>query len=128
MAESGMSPALKLALKALANVLLIWGMQVYLPEYLTIFGGAAAYVVIGALLTLMNVSLRPILSVITFPFRLFFSLFTAVVVNAFFLFFVYEITLQMDPNIVVFTITGGITGWIVVSMVLGIGNWVMKYV
>lgn len=122
------SPALSLAIKALGNVLLIWGMHTYLPQYFTIFGGAAAYVVVGSLLTLLNLSLRPLLSIITFPFRLLFTLFTAIVVNAFFLFVVYEIALQMDPNIVVLTITGGVMGWIVVSMVLGIGNWVLKHI
>lgn len=123
-----MSPALKLAIKAVCNSLLIWGMHAYLPQYFTVFGGAAAYVVMGSLLTLMNLSLRPILSIITLPFRLLFTLFTAIVVNAFFLFAVYQIALQMDPNIVVLTITGGFMGWFVVSAVLGLGNWVMKHI
>lgn len=122
------SPAVSLALKALGNSLLVYGMHVYLPQYVTVFGGLAACVVIGSLLTLLNLSLRPILSVITFPFRLLFTLFTAIAVNAFFLFVVHEIALLMDPNIVVFTVTGGIGGWLAVSAVLGIGNWILKHI
>lgn len=122
-----MSPALKLALKALGNVILVWGMNAYLPAYFTVFGDLAAFVIIGCLLTLLNLFLRPILSIITFPFHLVFSLFTSIVVNALFLGIVYQIILQMDPNIVILTITDGATGWVIVSTVLGVANWVMKH-
>jgi uncharacterized membrane protein YvlD (DUF360 family) len=126
--SSVMSPAVKLAVRTLINVLLVFAMHTYLSAYITIFGGPPAYVIIGALLTILNLSLRPLLAIITLPFRLFFSLFTSIAVNAFFLFVVYEIALRMDPSIVVMTITGGITGWIIVSCILGIGNWVLKHI
>ncbi len=125
---SSMSPALKLAIKALINVMLIWALNVYLPSYFSVIGGLAAYVIIGSLLTLMNMFVRPLLAIITFPFRLLFTLFTTIAVNAFFLYVIYEISLKMDPNIVVLSIMGGLTGWILVSLILGVVNWVMKHV
>ncbi len=121
------SPPLRLAVKAVINVATVWGMNEYLPSYFTVFGGLPAYVIIGSLLTLLNLFLRPILSLITFPLHLVFSLLTTICVNAVFLAVVYLVAMQMDPNIVVLTITGGLTGWVSVSTVLGVVNWVMKH-
>lgn len=124
---SSTSPALKLAIKAMINVLLIWLLTVYLPSYFSVIGGPPAYVIIGSILTLMNMFLRPLLAIITFPFRLLFTLLTTIAVNAFFLFVMYEISLKMDPSIVVLTIAGGLTGWILVSLILGVVNWILKH-
>lgn len=122
-----MSPALSLALKAALNCILVGLLGRWFPQYVTVFGGAPAYVIVGSLLTLLNLSLRPLLAIVTFPLHLLFSLFTAIAVNWLFLWIVYRITLLMDPGIVAFAVTGGVTGWFVVSMVLGIANWVMKH-
>jgi len=121
------SAPLRLAVKAALNCALIWAMNTYLPAYITVFGDLAAYVIIGCLLTLLNLFLRPILALVTFPLHLVFTLLTSILVNAVFLGIVYQIALKMDPNIVILTITGGATGWIVVSTVLGLANWVMKF-
>lgn len=122
------SPALSLALRAVGNILLVVGVNFYLPQYVAVFGGAPAYVIIGSLLTLGNIFLRPLLNIVTFPFHLLFTLATTVVVNGLFLWLVYRITLLMDPGIVSLAVTGGIMGWIVVSCVIGAGNWVMKHI
>lgn len=124
---SSLSPATKIVIKLIVNLLLLWGMNMFLPQFLTIFGGFPAYIIIGSLLTLMNMFLRPLLSIITFPLHLLFTLFTTIGVNAFFLFVIYEITLKMDPNVVAMTVTGGLSGWIAVSLILGVSNWFMKH-
>ena len=121
-----MSP-LKLLLKAVANSALIWAMHTLLPQYVTVSGGLAAFVIIGSLLTLLNLFLRPILAIVSFPFRLLFTLFTTILVNGFFLWVVYTIVLRMDPGVVVLAISGGAMGWVVVSTILGAMNWVMKH-
>ncbi len=102
-------------------------MNEYLPQYFSVFGGVPAFIIIGSLLTLMNMFLRPLLSIITFPLHLLFTLFTTIGVNAFFLFVIYEISLKMDPNVVALAITGGLTGWLAVSAILGFSNWFMKH-
>ena len=123
-----MSPALKLAIKALINVLLVAGLDSLLPQYFSVFGGIPAYVIIGSLLTLLNMFLRPLLAIVTFPLHLIFTLFTTIAVNAFFLFVIYEISLKMDPNVVALAVTGGLMGWLLVSLILGVANWIMKHV
>jgi uncharacterized membrane protein YvlD (DUF360 family) len=119
---------LHLALSAVANCLLVYALDRYLPQYVSVFGGPAAFVIIGSLLTLLNLFVRPFLNIITLPFRLVFTLFTTIAVNALFLWLVYELTLKMNPNVLALAITGGITGWIVVSFLLGFANWLIKVI
>ncbi len=123
-----LSLPLRLALNALLNSILAYGLDAFFPQYITIFGGAGAFVIIGSLLTLMNFFLRPLLKIVTFPLHLLFTLFTTIFVNVFFLFVVYQIALKMDPNIIAVTITGGTTGWLTIGLSIGIANWVMKHV
>lgn len=122
------SSPVKLILKAVLNIFIIYFLDTKLSQYITVFGGLRAYVIIGALLTLLNIFVRPLLNVISLPFKFISMLVTDIVVNALFLWLVYELTLQMNPNVVVLVITGGVTGWIVVSSVLGFFNWLVKIV
>lgn len=121
-----MPAPLRILLKAILNIVLVYVLARFLPQYLEVTGGLYAFVIIGALLTLLNLFLRPILSILTFPFRLVATLFTAVLVNAFFLWIVYSIVTRMDPAFVTMLIQGGLTGWIILSIALGLGNWAMK--
>lgn len=124
--EKRMSPALKLAVKFLANTILMWILHTYLSGYVTIFGGMAAYVVIGALLTLMNMFLRPILNFATAPARFIFGLPFVILLNFGFFWLTYKIVLFMDPSLVVLVIEGGVWGWVLVSVIVGTVNWGMK--
>lgn len=126
--QSSASTPMRIALKAALNVLLVYLMDRYLPQYLTVFGGWAAFVVVGSLITLLNFVLRPILDILTLPLKLFATIFALILVNGVFLWLTYQITLRMDPSLIAMTITGGLTGWIVLSVVLGTGNWVVRHV
>lgn len=123
-----LSLPLRLSLNAVLNSMLAYGLNAYFPQYMTISGGAGAYVIIGSLLTLMNLLLRPLLNIVTFPLHLVFTLFTTIFVNVFFLWIAYQIALKMDPNVIIVTITGGIAGWIMLGITIGIANWLMKHV
>lgn len=125
--SSSVNTPMKIAIKAVLNVLLVFLMDRYLPQYLTVFGGWAAFVVIGSLITLLNFVLRPILDILTLPLKLFATIFAVILVNGVFLWMVYQITLRMDPSLISMTITGGLTGWIVLSVVLGTGNWLVRH-
>lgn len=123
-----LSLPLRLCLNAVLNSILTWALNAYPPQYITIFGGAGAYVILGSLLTLMNFLLRPLLNIVTFPLHLLFTLFTTIFVNVFFLWIAYQIALKMDPNVIAVTITGGISAWITLGLTIGIANWLMKHV
>jgi len=123
-----LSMPFRIALKAVLNVLLVYAMNRFIPQYFSVFGGWPAFVVVGSLLTLLNLILRPILKLLTLPLKAFATLLTIISVNGFFLWVVYQITLRMDPNLILMVIGGGLGGWIVVSMIIGLANWVMKIV
>ncbi len=116
----------RLALRALLTMALVWLMAKYLPQYLGITGGLAAVIVTGALLTLLNLFVRPILNLVTFPLKLFATIIAIVLANAVFLWMVMWVTDRMDPTLIQFQVRGGLMGWFVVSLMLGTMNWMLK--
>jgi uncharacterized membrane protein YvlD (DUF360 family) len=126
MASEGMSMPARLIIRAVLSVLLVWGMAVYLEPYFVVTGGVGAYVVIGSLLTLMNIVVRPLLDAITLPLKLFATILAIIIVNGAFVQLTVMVTDRMQPEVVTLRIDGGLWGWIVVAVILGVGNWVMK--
>ncbi len=124
--DSRLSLPTRIALKAVLNVLLVFAMDRLLPDYFAVFGGWPAYVVVGSLITLLNVIVRPVLKLITLPLRLFATILSLIIVNGIFVWLIYRITLNMDPDLIIVVIKGGLGGWMIVSIVLGLGNWLMK--
>ena len=123
-----MSPALRLLLRALLTITLVWAMTRWIPQYFTLTGGIFAIIAIGALLTLLNLFVRPLLAIITFPLKLFATLLAIIAVNGAFIWITHVATLRMDASLVTMTIGGGITGWVVVASLLGAANFLMKLV
>lgn len=123
---SGSSLPLKITIRTALTIALVWVMATYLDQYFLLTGGWRAVVIVGALLTLLNLLVRPILGVLTLPLRLFATILVVIVVNGLFVWLVQWLVLKMDPNLVRLEIFGGIWGWIVVTAVIGFTNWVMK--
>ncbi len=98
----------------------------YLPQYFALEGGLRAVIIVGALLTLMNLFFRPILDLITLPLKLFATILAVIIVNGVFVEAIHRVTLRMDPGLVTLSIEGGLAGWILVALILGLGNWMMK--
>lgn len=126
MADSSGSLPLKITIKAILNVALVWAMATYLDQYFALTGGWRAIVIVGALLTLLNLLVRPILAILTMPLKLFATILAVIVVNGIFVWLVHLLVLKMDPAIVGLEIFGGAWGWIVVAAAIGFANWVMK--
>ncbi|ALM09533.1 MAG TPA: hypothetical protein DEB30_05285 [Candidatus Peribacter riflensis] len=126
MADSSGSLPLKITMKAILNIALVWGMATYLSQYFELTGGWRAIIIVGALLTLLNILVRPILAIITMPLRLFATILAVIISNGVFVWLVHLLVLRMDPAIVGLEIFGGVWGWIVVAAVIGFANWVMK--
>lgn len=107
---------------------LLWGMQIFLPQYITINGGIAAIIILAALLTLMNMFVRPFLALVTFPLHLLATLITTILVNLLFLWLLTHFADRLDPRIATFSVLGGLDGWLIVSSVLGLGHWLLKHI
>ena len=117
---------LRITLKAVMNVALVWVMAGYLDQYFALTGGWRAIIIVGALITLLNLLVRPILALITLPLRLFATILAVIIVNGVFVWLIQRIVLEMNPSVVSLEIFGGVWGWIVVAAVFGFGNWLEK--
>ena len=122
-----MSLPLRILLRLLLTIVLIWAMPKYLYDYFLVTGGLPAWVVIASLLTLMNMLVRPVLNVIALPLHFLAAIFAFILVNAIFMGITVWIAFHMEPDLVTMEIRGP-QGWIVVPIVLGFANWVLKHI
>ncbi|MBT4119941.1 MAG: hypothetical protein HOG89_00625 [Candidatus Peribacter sp.] len=117
---------LKLTLKFVFNVIVVWALANYLGQYFGLDGGIPAFVIVGALMSLLNIFFRPILNIITLPLRFFATIVAVIVVNGAFVYVIHLFTLRMDPGLIKLEIFGGPWGWIVVAVCFGFANWLLK--
>ena len=117
---------LRIALRFFLTSVLVWAMATYMDQYFFVTGGWKAYVIIAALITLMNLFVTPLLNVIMFPLRLFATIVAIVLVNGIFLWLTVWTVDHMDRSLVTLDILGGLGGWIVVMFVLGLAKWLMS--
>lgn len=128
MSEEGfhLSAPMKLVIRLLLNILAVYLLSTFFDRIFFLQGGIAAYIIIGSLVTLMNVIVRPLLHVIMLPLKLFMGIIVLIATNGLILWATETISEAMDPNIVLFRIDGGLGTWLLAAFVLGIINWVMK--
>jgi len=124
--ENNTHHALKLAIKSILNIVLVWTMSLYLNQYFSLSGGIVAAIIVGALITLLNIFFRPILAIILLPLKLFATIIAIIISNGAFIYVVHLATQRMDSSLVQLEIYGGPWGWIVVAICFGLANWVMK--
>ncbi len=125
--DSSFGLPVRIFLSAILTILVVWLLATYLPQYFSLQGGLTAVVTVGSLLTLLNLLVRPLLNIITFPLRLFATLVAMILVNGGVLYLTVLITEKMQGSGIVLTIYG-ITGWLVVAVCLGFADWVLKHV
>ena len=117
---------LRLLFRFALTLLLVWALSTYLDQYFFVTGGWKAYVIIASLITLMNLIVRPVLDMIVLPLKLLATILALVLVNAVFLWLTVWIVNHMERDLVTLDIQGGVGGWIVVILALGISKWLMK--
>lgn len=125
---SRLSAPMRLIMRLLLTILLVYVLSTFLERIFFVDGGIAAYIVIGSLLTLMNVIVRPLLHIIMLPFKLFMGLIVLIVTNGLFLWLTQRIARELDPEVVILQIDGGVGGWILIAIILGLANWIFKEV
>lgn len=124
--SGGLSAPTRLLMRLLLTIGLVYLLSNFLDQFFFVQGGLIAYIIIGSLLTLMNVIVRPVLNIILLPFKLFMGILVLIAANGFFLWLTERIAERMDPSMVILRIDQGITGWLLIAFVLGLANWVMK--
>lgn len=129
MAESQrLSSPIRIVLLWMLTVVLIYFMSTFLDRTFFLSGGLYAYIVIGSLITLMNLIVRPVLVIVTYPFKLFAGIIVLIVVNGGILWLTERIAEKMNPELVSLQIDQGIGGWILVAFILGLANWFFKHI
>src|SRR3989344_208472 len=118
--------SLRLLIKSILNMLLVWGLSYIIPMYFVVTGGWLAYIVIGALISLLNFFVRPIIYLISLPFKLFATVLALIIVNGLFVQLLYEASLFFDQTLLTLDIRGGLIGWSIVAIAFGLFNWLMK--
>lgn len=121
-----LSAPVRLLLRLALTILLVYIMNTFLDRIFFVSGGFGAYIIIGSLLTLMNVIVRPLLHVILLPFKLFMGIIVLIAANGLFLWLTEMIAEKMDPELVVLHIDQGLLGWLLVAVILGMANWMFK--
>jgi uncharacterized membrane protein YvlD (DUF360 family) len=122
-----MSLPLRITIRLVLTIILVWVIQRYLHRYVVITGGFPGWIVVASLLTLMNLLVRPLLTAIAAPLHILASLLALIIVNGLFAAILVWIAGYLEPDLVTITIVG-FPGWIVVPIVLGAGNWVIKII
>ena len=121
------SVAPRLLIHFILSMLLVWGMTVYMSDYFFLAGGWMAVLLVGFIITMLNILVRPVLHLITLPLRLLATFLAFILANALFLWLTLWITDMFDSSIVILKIDHGIAGWILVSIVLGIGHGIIRF-
>jgi uncharacterized membrane protein YvlD (DUF360 family) len=129
MPESGrISLPFRIVMLWILTIALVYLMSIFLERTFFLTGGLYGYLIIGSLITLMNLIVRPVLVIITYPFKLFAGIIVLIFVNGGILWLTQRIAEKMDPSIVTLQIDQGIGGWILVALILGLGNWFFKHI
>lgn len=115
-----------LLIRFAVTVLLIWAMTASLDQYFYVGGGWRAYITVAALVTLLNVLLRPLLNVILLPLKFFATFLAIIAANAFFVWIIREVALRFDPSVVTVDVKG-FTGWAIAGLAFGITNWILTH-
>lgn len=121
-----MSTPFRFVLRIIGTIAITWALTVLLPQYLQIGGGIVGLLIVGAILAILNVLVRPILKAIAFPLHLIAGLLAVILVNTVFLWIAREAVAKLEPGMASLTIEGGIIGLLVVAFALGITNWIVS--
>lgn len=125
--KSSLSLPLRILFQAVLTILLVWILNELIPQYFSVRGGIAAFVIIGCLMTLMNMIVRPIIHILTLPLKLFATILALILSNAAFVWVTVKIADQLDPNIVQLIIQEGFISWMLVAIIFGIANFFYKH-
>ncbi|TSC79955.1 MAG: hypothetical protein G01um101425_432 [Candidatus Peregrinibacteria bacterium Gr01-1014_25] len=121
-----MSQPNRLLLRFALTVALLLAMNRWMSEMFFVGGGWTGVVAVAALVTLLNVLVRPLLDLVTLPLKLLTGGIVVMAVNLVILLALETVTRLYDPHIATLTLEGGLRGWLLAAIVLGTANWVMK--
>jgi len=118
---------LRILLRYSLTALTIYGILQYLPQYLTITPVIQGILVAALIVAVLNALVRPLLKLITLPIGWVAGALAIIIVNGVFIQLVSVIANAL-PNLLQLEITGGLMGWVIIALALGVSNWIVKVV
>lgn len=103
-----MSLPSRILLRFLCNLLFPWALTEYATWIFLLTGGLPAILIIGFLLTAIDLLIRPFLALLIFPLRFFLSILNSLVLGGFSLGILVFLAREFPPDILTLTILGGI--------------------
>ena len=119
---------MRLLLRILLTLGLVWLLANLLPNLFALSGDWRAVVLVGLALALLNFLVRPLLHIVLLPLTFLLGFIGTMILNAIILWLLVQLVAHLDPSIVTLTIGGGVLGWLVVAVVLGLGSWIVDRV
>lgn len=122
-----MFPPSRILLRLLCNLLFLWGLTEYATGLVLLTGGLPAIFLIGILLTLIDLLAHPLLTILTFPLRLFLSLLNIFVINGISLALLVLASREFPPDILTFTLLGGVKNLVFVIAIFSLRDTFLRF-
>lgn len=97
----------RILLRLLCNLLFLWTLTEYATGIFLLTGGLPAILMVGFLLTTIDLLVRPFLAFLTFPLRLFLSILNSLVLSGLSLGILVFLSREFPPEILTLAILGG---------------------
>lgn len=119
---------MKIAFRTFINVAAVWFLQAYFASMFVLSGGWQAIAIAGLALTVINWLVVPLLHVLSFPIKMIAWVIAFLLVNAAALWLTIWFIGALDLPGVSLSVDGGIVSWALLSVILGIANWLVKVI
>jgi uncharacterized membrane protein YvlD (DUF360 family) len=126
--EKRANTILKIAFRVFINVGIVWWLDRSFGDFFALDGGYQGIALVGLTFTALNMIVVPILNVISLPIKFFAWIIAFILVNAGAVWLTLWFIATLNVPGVSLAIEGGIIGWILVSVLFGVGNWLVRAV
>lgn len=115
-----MSFPARLLLRLLLNIAFVWFLARFLGTIFLMTGGFPAIFLLGFLLTAIDLLIRPFLSLITLPLRLFLSILNTIVLSGLSLAVLVVIGREFPPSVLTLALSGGLRDIFLLIAIFGL--------
>ena len=127
-AEHRTSALLKIIFRIVMNVGVVFFFEQSFSSFFILTGGVKGIVLVGLTLAFLNWLVVPILHILSLPIKLFAWIIAFFLVNMGALWLAVWFVTALELSTVSLTIGGGMIGWLTLSFILGMCNWVVRAV
>lgn len=126
--EKRANAGMKLAFRVFINVAIVFFLRSYFGTFFVLQGGYQAIAIVALTFTVLNMLIVPVLHVLSLPIKMIAWIIAFILVNAAAVWLAVWFIAALSIPGVSLSIGGGIIGWILVSVIFGVGNWIVKAV